>query len=318
MASEGIKVVFGGAVIGNYEHWQDDNNIKEAFDILEAHGAKTIDSAQLYGESEKKLGELKAGDRFTIDTKWLGGWTPGSATKDNIISTAKESVEKLGVKQVDIFYIHAPDKETPIEDTVAGVNEAYKLGLFKRFGLSNYSAEDVQKAYDACKKNGYVLPTAYQGNYSPVTRLQETRLFPTLRKLGIAFYAYSPMAGGFLTKTAQQIKDGAGRFSEQALGGMYRDMYMKESFLNALAKWEAIATEEKCSRAELAYRWVTFNSPLKKSYGDAIIVGASSKQQLEQTLKGLDNGPLSDKACKGIDEIWESVKNEAPYDNYSR
>lgn len=220
--------------------------------------------------------------------------------------------------QVDIFYIHAPDKDSPIEETVAGVNEAYKLGLFKRFGLSNYSAEDVQRVYDACKKNGYVLPTAYQGNYSPVTRLQETKLFPTLRKLNMAFYAYSPMAGGFLTKTAQQIKDGAGRFSEQALGGMYRDMYMKESFLNALAKWEVIANEEGCSRAELAYRWVAYNSPLKKSHGDAIIVGASSKQQLEQTLKGLANGPLSDKACKGIDEIWESVKDEAPYDNYSR
>merc|ERR1711939_673655 len=78
----------------------------------------TIDSAQLYGESEKRLGELKAGDRFTIDTKWLGGWTPGSATKEGIITSARESIKKLGVKQVDIFYIHAPDSKTDIEETV--------------------------------------------------------------------------------------------------------------------------------------------------------------------------------------------------------
>jgi aflatoxin B1 aldehyde reductase len=89
----------------------------------------------------------------------------------------------------------------------------YKTGAFKRFGLSNYAPSDVQKAYDICKKNNWVLPTCYQGNYSPVARRQETELFPTLRKLGIAFYAYSPLAGGFLTKTVEQIKDGAGRFN---------------------------------------------------------------------------------------------------------
>lgn len=220
--------------------------------------------------------------------------------------------------QVDIFYIHSPDHGNDFEETLAGVNEVYKTGAFKRFGLSNYSADDVQKVYDICKANNYVLPTVYQGNYSPVARLQETLLFPTLRKLGIAFYAYSPLAGGFLTKTAQQIRDGAGRFSEEALGGMYRQMYMKPTFLDALAKWEAIAKEEGAPRAELAYRWVTYNSPLKKQYGDAIIVGASTTEQLEQTLKGIENGPLSEKACKGIDEIWEEIKHEAPLDNFSR
>ncbi len=190
--------------------------------------------------------------------------------------------------------------------------------MFKRFGLSNYSPEDVQKAYDIAKKNSYVLPTVYQGNYSPVARLQEDKLFPVLRKLGMAFYAYSPIAGGFLTKTAQQIKDGAGRFGPEALGGMYRDMYMKPSYLEALEKWEAIASEEGIPRAELAYRWVTYNSPLKKEQGDAIIVGASTVEQLEQTLKGIENGPLSKKAIEGIDKIWEEIKHEAPTDNFTR
>ncbi|KAK7897671.1 hypothetical protein LTR67_004301 [Exophiala xenobiotica] len=318
MSSEALNIIFGGGAIGNREPWTDDAYLNEVFKILESHGVTTIDSAQLYGECEKKLGEIKAGDRLTIDTKWLGGWTPGSATKEGIVSSAKESIKKLGVKQVDIFYIHAPDSKTDIEETTAGVNEAHKLGLFKRFGLSNYSAEDVQAVYDTCKKNGYVLPTVYQGNYSPVARLQETKLFPTIRKLNMAFYAYSPLAGGFLTKTAQQVREGAGRFSEEALGGMYRQMYMKDSYLNALEQWEQVAKEEGCSRAELAYRWVTYHSPLKKSYGDGIIVGASTKEQLEQTLAGIEKGKLSDKACKGIDEIWDTIKHEAPYDNFSR
>ncbi|KIV81689.1 hypothetical protein PV11_03859 [Exophiala sideris] len=318
MSSGPIKVIFGTATTGNAEPWDSSDYVNEAFEILKAHGVKNLDTAQLYGKSEQKLGELKAGDKFILDTKWLGGFTGKWASKDNIINTAKESIQKLGVKQVDIFYIHAPDAETPLEETLSGVNEVYKLGLFKRFGLSNYKAEDVQKAYDIAKKNGYVLPSVYQGNYSPVARLQDTLLFPTLRKLNMSFYAYSPLAGGFLTKTAQQVKDGAGRFSEQALGGMYRQMYAKESYLNALEKWDSIANEEGVSRAELAYRWVASHSPLSNEHGDGIIIGASRQEQLKQTLEGIKKGKLSDKAAKRIDEIWEEIKHEAPLDNFSR
>jgi len=318
MSSQGLKVVFGAATLGNREPWDSPEYAEKAFKIMLDNGCNTLDSAQLYGESEKFIGQVKAGDKFVIDTKWKGGFQPGLAAKENIVKTGKESIEKLGVKQVDIFYIHAPDAQTPLEETLSGVNEIYKSGAFKRFGLSNYTASDVEKVYEVCKSNDYVLPAVYQGNYSPVARRQETELFPTLRKLGIAFYAYSPLAGGFLTKTAQQIKDGAGRFSEEALGGMYRQMYMKPSYLEALAKWETIAKEEDCSRAELAYRWVTYNCPLKKEQGDAIIVGASSTEQLEQTLKGIQKGPLSKKACDGIDKVWEEIKHEAPLDNFAR
>ncbi|OCT49647.1 Aflatoxin B1 aldehyde reductase member 4 [Cladophialophora carrionii] len=318
MASQGIKVVFGAASIGNREPWIEKEYLEKAFDILLKHGVNTLDSAQLYGESEKRLGELNAGDKFIIDTKWMGGWQPGWATKENIVNTAKSSIEKLKVKQVDIFYIHSPDSKIDLEETLAGVNEVYKTGVFKRFGLSNYSPADVQKVYDIAKEKGYVLPTVYQGNYSPVARRQETELFPVLRNLGIAFYAYSPLAGGFLTKTAQQIKDGVSRFAPDALGGMYRDMYMKPSYLDALSVWEAIANEEGVTRAELAYRWVTYHSPLKKEQGDAIIVGASSTEQLEQSLTGIEKGPLSSKAAEGIDKVWDQVKHEAPLDNFTR
>ena len=80
--------------------------------------------------------------------------------------------------------------DNPLEDTLAGVNEVYKSGSFSRFGLSNWKVEDVVAAYEHCKKHGYVLPSAYQGPYNAVARGSETDLFPTLRKLGMAFYAY--------------------------------------------------------------------------------------------------------------------------------
>lgn len=219
--------------------------------------------------------------------------------------------------QVDIFYIHAPDSSVPLSSTLAGVNEVYKKGYFTRFGLSNYQAQDVEAVYNHCKENGYVLPSVYQGNYSAVARKQDSLLFPTLRKLNIAFYAYSPLAGGFLTKTKEQIAEGAGRFGD-VLGGMYKNMYAKPAYLEALSEWEAIAKDTGCSKADLAYRWVTYNSPLKPEQGDGVIVGASSLKQLEQTLEGLKAGPLPEEAVKKIDHIWTKIEHEAPLDNYHR
>lgn len=97
---------------------------------------------------------------------------------------------------------------------------------------------------------------------------------------------------------------------------MYAGMYSKPSYLEALAQWEAIAKDEGISRAELAYRWVKYNSPLKSENGDAIIIGASSAQQLKETLSSINKGPLSDKAVKAIDAVWNTIKHEAPLDNY--
>jgi len=75
-----------------------------------------------------------------------------------------------------------------------------------------------------------------------------------------------------------------------------------------------VAEQEGTTKADLAYRWVKYNSPLKPEHGDAIIIGATSLEQLEQTLAGIDKGPVSDAAAKAIDEIWEGVKGEAVLD----
>ena len=317
MSSEPLPVVYGSAPLGNRDPFIKHEDVEKIYSVLLKHNVTTIDTAQLYQKSESVIGATKAGERFTIDTKWAGGWQAGWATCENIVNSAKESIKTLAIKQVDIFYIHSPDAKTDISETLAGVQEVYQLGLFKRFGLSNYQVEDIQKVYDHCKEQGYVLPTVYQGNYSAVARKQETLLFPTLRKLGISFYAYSPLAGGFLTKTAQQINEGVSRFRDDALNGMYKRMYVKPAYINALEKWAAIAEEEGTTRADLAYRWVAYNSPLKKELGDAMIVGTSSPEQLDQALSDMGKGKLSERAVQKIDQIWEEIKHEAPLDNFS-
>ena len=100
MTSQGIKIAFGSAPLGNRDPFNSTEDLDETFNILDKHNVKILDSAQLYGNSETRIGEVKAGSKFVIDTKWLGGWTPGAANKDSIVKSAKESISKLGVDKV--------------------------------------------------------------------------------------------------------------------------------------------------------------------------------------------------------------------------
>lgn len=311
-----VKTIFGAAGLSDEGTFKSHEERTEIIDVLLSNGVTNIDTARLYPGSEVAIGKLEKRSQFTIDTKLPGGFAPGTLNKDNIVKDTQDSLERVGIKQFDIFYIHAPDDSYPLEEALEGINEAYKKGIFRRFGLSNFNSQQVQQAHDIAKSKGWVLPTAYQGNYNPVARHYEAELFPTLRKLGITFYAYSPLAGGFLTKTAADLDAGVGRFNEKVIGGMYKKLYDKPSLRNALITWNQLAEQEGVSKAELAYRWVAYHSALTGDE-DGVIFGASSVKQVDQTAKALKKGPLSDEAVKKIEEIWQSVKDDAPIDNYN-
>ena len=161
------------------------------------------------------------------------------------------------------------------------------------------------------------MPSVYQGNYNPVSRHYEETLFPLLRELKISFYAYSPIAGGFLTKSPESLGGAGGRWDPNSqIGGLYHKIYNKPALLNALSEWQSIAEEAEISKAALAYRWVTHNSILTGEHGDGIIVGASKVEQLKQSLDAIAQGPLEPSIVKKIDHLWKTVKDEAPIDNY--
>ncbi len=189
-----------------------------------------------------------------------------------------------------------------------------------QFGLSNFRAADVGKIYDIQAANNSVLPSVFQGNYNAVSRHIEADRFPVLHKLKISFFAYSPIAGGFLVKDSASLraKKDKGRFGPSSgAGDMYTNMYLKESLLDALDGWEVIAKDAGISEAALAYRWITYHSTLKKENGDAVIMGATKISQLEETLENIERGPLDEKTAKKADDIWNKVEQEAPLDNYN-
>lgn len=313
-----VKLIMGGAGLSDSAYFNTPEIRAKVLDLLLSEGVTTLDTARLYQGSEVAIGALEKRTSFTIDTKLVGGFGPGAVTKDGVIKDAQDSLSRVAIAQFDVLYLHAPDTSIPFAETLAGINEVHKKGVFRRFGLSNFSAAQVQQVYDIARENNYVLPTVYQGNYSAVARHLETLLFPTLKKLGIKFYAYSPIAGGFLTKTPADLDAGKGRFNEAAIGGMYSKLYDRPALRAALGKWNQIAADEGVEKAELAYRWVAHHSAIAGDEENGVIFGASRFEQIAQTVRGLKRGRLSEGAVRGIEEIWESVKEEAPVDNFNR
>ncbi|KAH6999345.1 NADP-dependent oxidoreductase domain-containing protein [Ilyonectria destructans] len=313
MSANGIKIVFGGgAFFGSSA-----DDVVEWLKTLEEVGIKVIDTAQAYGASEETLGNTGAALKFTIDTKLPSGFGPQPSTKDLVINSCKESLQKLKTDNVDVYYLHAPDRRVPWKETLSGLDELHQQGAFKRLGLSNFLGQEVEEIIQVAKEKNFVVPSVYQGNYSAVARRADEEIFPTLRKHNISFYAYSPIAGGFLSKSKAALTDTEGRFSkDNPFANIYNAMYNRPSFMAALDVWEQIAKDERVTKAELAYRWVVYHSKLRGDLGDAVIVGARKDQQLRETVEAIKNGPLSEGTVRRIDEIWESVKAEAALDNF--
>lgn len=134
--------------------------------------------------------------------------------------------------------MYALDRRISPKETLAGLNELYKSGAFKRLGISNLP-DGIEEINRVAKENNFVVPTVYQGNYSAVARRSEDEIFPTIPKYGLAFYAYSPIAEGFLAKSKASFTEAGGRFGDgQPLAAVYNGLYNRPSFVEALDIWQ--------------------------------------------------------------------------------
>lgn len=138
--------------------------VKEFLSVAESHGIRELDTARVYagGQSEKMLGSVDASKTFTIATK-APAFSPGSLASVNIIKNCDLSLDALRVRQIDMYYLHGPDKATPLAEQCLAIGQLYKEGKFQRFGVSNISDQEVQDIYNICKQEGYPLPEVYQG-----------------------------------------------------------------------------------------------------------------------------------------------------------
>jgi aflatoxin B1 aldehyde reductase len=284
-------------------------------------GFDTIDTARMYGKgkTEELLGEIlteypELRAKLKIDSKVnpFKGYNE-NLSPENVNMQTDSILSALNCDGVNVMYLHAPDHTTPIELTLDAMQQLYEKKCFKYLGLSNYAAWQVVYIWSYCKERGYVLPTVYQGMYNPLTRDVEAELFIALDKLNIKFYAYNPLCGGLLTgkHRFEDAESSAGtRFD--ASNQMYLSRYWNKEYFEAINIVKEACEKEGLSLVDASFRWMLHHSGLKGSKGDAIILGGSSFEHLQQNMRSCapsqQDRLLPDSILAAFTQAWGLTK----------
>ncbi|KAF7174679.1 hypothetical protein CNMCM7691_003365 [Aspergillus felis] len=330
-SNSNLKIVFGAMTLGKPNtlgarvySLQDADQIITKF---QDHGHSEIDTARLYGggSSEEMLADLDwQGRKLVMGTKlypnYLSPLTQAaekySLRPDDIRRGVMNSLKALKTDKFDLFYLHGPDRKTPLEETMREVNALHKEGYFSCFGVSNFMSWEVAKICEICENHGWIKPTVYQGIYSALHRSIESELIPCLHHYGIALYAFQPLAGGFLTgryRRDQEEFEAGSRFDAKGRSGtLHRQRYWNDAYFDALDTIRAAADKHGLTVAEVAFRWLKHHSQLQSALDDAIIIGASNLNQLEGNLVDLEKGPLPEDVVGAMESAWSTVKGVSP------
>ncbi len=170
---------------------------------LEA-GVTFFDTAETYGDgggSERLLGEVLEGrrDQVVLATKFA--WEPGDglAAPESIRRSIEGSLERLRTDRIDLYYLHRPDPEIPIGDTLGALDELVQAGKVRAIGCSNFSAEQLAEADRVAREQGSACFTVLQNHYNLLRRDDDEDVLPLCRELGVAYIPYFPLASGLLT-----------------------------------------------------------------------------------------------------------------------
>jgi len=246
-------------------------------------GINFLDTANIYGDSEIKVGKALQGRRDGVVLATKFGIVTDSplhnrgvdGTPENARRACDLSLKRLGVDQIDLYYLHRVDPQVPIEDTVGAMAELVRAGKVRYLGLSEASADRVRRAHR-------VHPiTAVQTEYSLFSRDPEENLIPVLRDLDIALVAYSPLGRGFLGGRFRSVSDLAPADWRRG-----NPRFQNETFaanLGMADRLHELAREKKSTAAQLALAW------LMRRHGDVVpIPGTSSIARLEENVRAVD------------------------------
>jgi aryl-alcohol dehydrogenase-like predicted oxidoreductase len=274
-------------------------------------GIQHIDTANAYGEgiSERIVGEALRGKRESVVLATKCGFgrvdgKPEGLTRARLMSAIDESLKRLGTDWVDVYYLHVPDHETPIEETLDAVAELVEKGKIKAWGVSNYAAwqilEMIQLAdADALKKRGLPRPAIAQQIYNVLLRQLDVEYFPFARRYKLHTTVYNPLAGGLLS--GRHARDGStqkgSRFDKNRL---YQGRYFTDAMFDRVDKLGDLAKAEGMSVLELSYAWLATTAGV-----DSILLGPASVVQLETGIAACRRG-LSPEVRGIVDALYRT------------
>jgi L-glyceraldehyde 3-phosphate reductase len=276
--------------------------IRRAFDLGITHFDLANNYGPPYGSAEQNFGRILASDlaghrdELVISSKagydmWPGPYGIGGSRK-YLLASLDQSLRRMGLEYVDIFYSHRFDPETPLEETMGALDTAVRQGKALYVGISSYSARRTQEAAATLRRLGTPL-LIHQPSYSMLNRWIEGELLDVLAKEGIGCIVFSPLAQGLLT---DRYLAGVPAGSRASHAGSLSTDFLGEGTLAKVRALNQIATERGQTLAQLALAW-----SLRDPRVTSALIGASSVAQLEQNVGALDNLAFSPAELAEID-----------------
>ncbi|MDE3724619.1 L-glyceraldehyde 3-phosphate reductase [Nocardiopsis sp. N85] len=295
---------------------------RRAFDLGITHHDLANNYGPPYGAAEINFGRLMREDfapyrdEMIVSTKagwdmWPGPYGQGGGSRKYVLASLDQSLRRMGLDYVDIFYSHRLDATTPLEETMGALDTAVRQGKALYVGISSYDAERTRRAYEILRDLGTPL-LIHQPSYSMLNRWIETEgLLDTVGELGVGVIGFTALAQGLLT---DRYLDGVPEGSRATQGKSFDTSWLSEETRGHLRALDAIATSRGQSLAQLALAWA-----LRDPRVTSLVTGASSVSQLEQNVAALGNLEFTEEELAAIDEhavdggldLWKDARTGA-------
>jgi L-glyceraldehyde 3-phosphate reductase len=278
--------------------------LRRAFDRGITHFDLANNYGPPYGSAERNFGAIFAQDfrpyrdELILSTKagydmWAGPYGQGGGSRKYLLSSLDQSLARMGVDYVDIFYSHRFDPDTPLEETMGALDSAVRAGKAVYAGISSYSGERTREAVAILNELGTPL-LIHQPSYSMLNRWIEQDLLDALGESGVGCIAFSPLAQGMLTS---KYLDGIPAGSRAAQDKSLSPDLLREQTLAHVRVLNELAGERGQTLAQMALAWA-----LRDRRVTSVLVGASSADQLDDNLGALDNLRFSPEELERIDQ----------------
>jgi L-glyceraldehyde 3-phosphate reductase len=294
--------------------------VRRAFDRGVTHFDLANNYGPPYGSAEENFGTILQKDfgslrnELLISTKagwdmWPGPYGVGGSRK-YMLASLDESLTRMGLEYVDIFYSHRPTADVPLEETMGALVQAVRQGKALYVGISSYSPERTREAAQILKSEGVPL-LIHQPSYSMLNRWVEKELLGTLEDLGVGCIAFSPLAQGLLTN---KYLNGVPESSRAKDGLWFQKEFLSEENLRRVWALNEIAHRRGQSLAQMAIAWV-----LRDTRVSSALIGARNVEQLDNSLDALKQLRFADEELVEIDryaqdgsiDLWKGAREEA-------
>jgi L-glyceraldehyde 3-phosphate reductase len=295
----------------NFGANDDFNNCKEIVHTAFDHGITHFDLANNYGpppgEAEVTFGKILKDsfrnyrDELIISSKAGWGMWPGPygdwGSKKYLVASLDQSLKRMGLDYVDIFYHHRPDPSTPLEETMGALNLIVKQGKALYVGISSYSAEETLKAVSVLESLGTRL-LIHQPKYSMLDRWVEKGLLQVLEENRIGCISFSSLAQGLLTNKYLKGIPSDSRVGRNLTNGAIQAADISESTLKKVKSLNELALNRGQTLAQMSIAWI-----LKDKRITSIIIGASRKEQVKELVSITGEKPFSKEELEKIEDI---------------